>query len=205
MLSGYARQRSRKPFLLGLLAIALCALLVTASRQAHGETASVKIGGPFSLVAADGSAVTDKTYRGKWLLVFFGYTYCPDICPTTLNEIAGALDRLGPAVARLQPLFITVDPARDTPKVIGAYTAAFDARIVGLTGSPEEIAAVEKEYGAYGVKRSEGATASDYLMDHGTYIYLMDPQGQFVQGFDAGTSAASLAETIGDFMRKEGS
>ena len=94
----------------------------------------VTIGGSFTLTAPDGTTVTDETYRGKWLLVFFGYTSCPDTCPTTLSSIAAAIEELGPDAAKLQPLFITVDPERDTPEVMGSFTAAFDPRIVGLTG-----------------------------------------------------------------------
>lgn len=103
---------------------------------------------PFSLVSAStGLEVTDQSLRGKWLLVFFGYTYCPDVCPTTLNNIAEAMSGLGPIAERVQPLFVTVDPARDTPSVLSSYTAAFDPRIVGLTGSTEQISAVANEFG----------------------------------------------------------
>ena len=99
------------------------------------------IGGPFTLSTPDGTTVTDQTYRGKWLLVYFGYTFCPNSCPTTLLEVATALEKLGLDAAQVQPLFITVDPQRDTPKVMQQYTQSFDPRIVGLTGTPQQIAA----------------------------------------------------------------
>ncbi|PAP97134.1 SCO family protein [Mesorhizobium wenxiniae] len=161
----------------------------------------VTVGGSFMLTAPDGTTVTDETYRGKWLLVFFGYTSCPDICPTTLSSIAAAIEELGPDAAKLQPLFITVDPERDTPEVMGSFTAAFDPRIVGLTGSPQQIAAVSKAYGAYGVARQGETGGDDYLMDHGTYIYIMNPQGQFVVGLDSDTPSSGIAARLGELVR----
>jgi protein SCO1/2 len=113
--------------------VVFAAALTWRELPAWAGAAPLTVGGSFALTAPDGTTVTDKTYRGKWLLVFFGYTFCPDICPTTLNEIAAALDRLGSDAAKLQPLFITVDPERDTPEVMGQFTAAFDAP---LSGSP---------------------------------------------------------------------
>ena len=162
--------------------------------HAPAATAPVTVGGPFVLIAPDGTTVTDQTYRGKWLLVFFGYTSCPDTCPTTLNEIATALEKLGPNAEKLQPLFVTVDPKRDVPQTMKRYTAAFDARIVGLTGSPQQIAAVTRAYGAYGAVHRH--SANEYLVDHSTYIYLMDPQGEFVRGFDAQTPGERIADSV---------
>ncbi|MER8370774.1 SCO family protein [Mesorhizobium sp. M1378] len=177
------------------MALSICQPLVRA------DTAPVTVGGPFTLMAPDGTTVTDETYRGKWLLVFFGYTSCPDICPTTLSEIAAAIEELGPDAAKLQPLFITVDPERDTPEVMGSFTAAFDPRIVGLTGSPQQIAAVSEAYGAYGVARQGEAGGDDYLMDHGTHIYIMNPQGQFVEGLDSDTPSSGIAARLGELVR----
>jgi protein SCO1/2 len=176
-------------------ALSICPPLVRA------DTAPVTVGGPFTLTAPDGTTVTDEIYRGKWLLVFFGYTSCPDICPTTLSSIAAAMEELGPDATKLQPLFITVDPERDTPEVMGSFTAAFDPRIVGLTGSPQQIAAASKAYGAYGVARQGEAGDDDYLMDHGTYIYIMNPQGQFVEGLDSDTPSSGIAATLGELVR----
>ncbi|SDA99732.1 SCO family protein [Sinorhizobium sp. NFACC03] len=165
---------------------------------------SVTIGGPFSLIAPDGSTVTDASFRGKWMLVFFGYTYCPTICPTTLSEIALALERLGPDAAKVQPVFITVDPERDTPEVMGQYTGAIDPRIVGLSGSQRQIAAVSEEYGAYSERHTSATSSDDYVVDHSTYIYVMDPQGSFVRGLQAGTPADTIADTLRRLMTKAG-
>jgi protein SCO1 len=145
-----------------LCATVLAAVLVV-SQPAAGTTtsSSVTIGGPFSLTAPDGTTVTDQTYRGKWLAVYFGYIFCPSSCPTTLLEIAAALEKLGPYAAKVQPIFITVDPKRDTPDVMAKYTQSFDPRIVGLTGTPAQIAAVAKEYGVYYVPHQSGEGAND--------------------------------------------
>jgi protein SCO1/2 len=183
----------------------LCSLvfamaLITSAPAAGAAMSSVTVGGPFTLVAPDGTTVTDQTYRGKWLLVYFGYTLCPDTCPTTLLEIATALEKLGPDAVELQPLFITIDPQRDTPDVMGKYTRSFDARIVGLTGSPQQIATVAHEYGAYYARHDTGAGAEDYAMDHSTYIYLMDVRGEFVRGFDADTPGDRIAEVVHQLM-----
>jgi protein SCO1/2 len=134
------------------------------------------VGGPFTLVDGDGRTVTDRDYRGKWLVVYFGFTFCPDACPTALNKIAESLDALGPDAARVQPLFITIDPERDTPPVMKQYVAAFDSRIVGLTGTPQQIAAVAKAYRTYYQRVGDGP---NYTMDHSTGIYLVDPDGRF--------------------------
>lgn len=163
---------------------------------------AVTIGGPFTLVSPDGKTVTDRTYAGKWLLVYFGYTYCPSTCPTALLDIAAALKALGPDAATVQPLFITIDPARDTRAVMGQYTRSFDSRIVGLTGSRQQIAAVAKEYGAYFARTRTGPGPNDYLMDHGTYIYLMDPAGKFVRGFAAAATGSEIARGVRKAMAR---
>jgi protein SCO1/2 len=201
----YCRRELPRPSALGLRTLssiffAAAVMVIMSGPRTPAGTAPVTVGGPFMLTAPDGTTVTDRTYRGKWLLVFFGYTSCPGICPTTLNEIAAALDKLGPDAEKLEPLFITVDPERDTPEIMKRYTAAFDARIVGLTGSRRQIAAVAEDYGAYGVARRHKAGALDYLVDHSTYIYLMDPQGKFVRGLDAETPGDRIADTVRKIM-----
>jgi protein SCO1/2 len=183
---------------IGLIAILICALAMIVSAAAPRALAEdqVTVGGPFTLAAPDGATVTDESYRGKWLVVFFGYTFCPDTCPTTLSQIALALDKLGPDAGKVQPIFITVDPARDTPEVMGQYTEAFDPRIVGLSGSAEQIAAVSKAYGAYSERRNSGADAAGYLVDHSTYIYIMDPDGKFVRGLSFDTPSDDIANAV---------
>jgi len=182
--------------------ITLAIALMTSQPLGRAANSPVTIGGPFTLTSPDGMSVTEQTYRGKWLLVFFGFTSCPDTCPTALLDIAAALEKLGPDADKLQPLFITVDPLRDTPAVMGNYTRAFDPRIVGLTGTPQQIAAVAQEYGVYYAPHKSGLSAEDYVMDHSTYLYLMDPEGKFVRGFDADTPGDRIAEAVRGAMAK---
>jgi protein SCO1/2 len=154
------------------------------------------IGGHFTLTATDGTTVTDGTYRGKILLVYFGYTLCPDICPTTLGGIADALDKLGPNADKIQPLFITVDPRRDTPKVLTDYVKNFGSRIIGLTGTPEQIAAAAKAYRVYYAPYKMPDAPGGYLMDHSATVYVMNPEGRFVASFSPETSADQMAERL---------
>ena len=182
--------------------IAIALALVLSPPLVRAANSPVTIGGPFVLTSPDGTTVSEQTYRGKWLLVVFGYTSCPDTCPTALLEMAAALGRLGPDADKLQSLFITVDPRRDTPAIMGNYTQSFDPRIVGLTGTSQQIAAVAQEYGVYYAPRKSGMGAEDYVMDHSTYIYLMDPEGKFVRGLDADTPGERIAEAVRGAMAK---
>lgn len=175
-----------------IIAVFLLALAVTSVLWLHRRQAPM-VGGPFQLVsAATGHEVSDQDFRGKWLLVFFGYTHCPDVCPTTLNNIAEAMGQLGPLAERIQPLFITVDPERDTLPVLADYTSAFDARILGLSGSPGQIASAAKAYQIYYAKRVIG---DDYYMDHTATIHVVRPDG---------SQSASILSTAGatDITRK---
>jgi protein SCO1 len=182
--------------------IGLAAAIVIAGMTVAVAGSSVTIGGPFTLTAPNGSTVTDRTYRGKWLLVYFGYTFCPTTCPTTLMNIAAVLHQLGAEAADVQAIFITIDPQRDTPDILRQYTASFDPRIVGLRGDPEQLAAVEKAYGAYAVTHRIGPGTDDYVIDHSSYVYLMDPQGGFARGFDAEEPAEHIAEALRDRIRQ---
>lgn len=185
---------------------ALCVAAVVTWLLAASVTRAAEpttVGGPFTLTAPDGAAVTDQTYRGKWLLVFFGFTLCPNTCPTTLVEIAATLEKLGADAEKLQAIFITVDPARDTPSVLATYTGSFDSRIVGLTGTDAQIADVAKAYGAYYAAHRTGSNADDYVMDHGTYIYLMNPQGNFVRAFDADTGGEHIANSVREAIKHD--
>jgi protein SCO1/2 len=157
-------------------------------------SAEAPIGGPFRLIAGDGRVVTDRDFRGKYLLVYFGYTICPDICPTTLQSVAAALDRLGAKADRLQPLLITVDPTRDTPPVLAQYAAAFSPRLIGLSGTPEQIAAVEREYRIYAAIRPAGG---GYAVDHSSALFLMGPDGRFIARLDPEASASEIAADLG--------
>jgi protein SCO1/2 len=158
------------------------------------------IGGPFTLEDGSGKPVTDRDFRGKYMLVYFGYTFCPDVCPTTLTAVADAMDRLGPAAARIQPLFITVDPMRDTPAVVKQYAAAFGPRIEGLTGTPDEIAKVAREYRVYYAEHRTGPGPDDYSMDHSSVLYLMSPSGAFIAPVRADQSGDEIAANLKKLM-----
>jgi protein SCO1/2 len=161
------------------------------------------IGGPFKLKTGRGEIVTDRDFRGKWLLVYFGYTHCPDICPTTLSEVVQTIDRLGAAGAQVQPLFISIDPERDTPDVMDAYVKALDARIIGLTGTPADIAAAAKGYKVHYAKVQSQDNKQDYAMEHSSFVYLIGPDGGYVTLFTPGAGQApdnmapKLRELIG--------
>jgi len=174
--------------------------LVEAPAPKVATSGTAAIGGPFTLVSTNDGNVTDQTYRGKWLLIFFGYTFCPDACPTALNSISVALEKLGVDAGKLQPLFVTVEPQRDTREVLAEYLKSFDSRIVGLTGSQDQIDRVVKEYRVYvASQKSETQGDDNYLVSHSAYIYLMDPQGKFVnviQGSEGG-------EEIATWLRKQ--
>ena len=163
------------------LVLFLGAILVVAGRG-PGGTASA-IGGPFTLVDQNGKPVSDGDFKGKPFLVFFGFTHCPDVCPTTLFEVSEVLRALGPDAARTAALFITVDPERDTPAVLKDYLSSFDPHLRGLTGTPQQIAAAEKAYRAYAAKVPATTGGGDYTMDHTALVYLMDKNGRFVAPF----------------------
>jgi protein SCO1 len=168
--------------------------------SSQGRNSPISIGGPFTLEDGNGKPVTDKDYRGKYMLVYFGYTFCPDVCPTTLNAIAEAMDKLGPAASRVQPLFITVDPARDTPAVVRQYAASFGPKVVGLTGTADEIAKVAKAYRVYYAEHRTGPGPNDYSMDHSSVLYLMDPNGGFLAPMRADQSGDEIAANLKKLM-----
>ena len=153
----------------------------------------------FSLTTSDGRTVSDRTYRGKWLLVYFGFTVCPEVCPTVLLSIGGALDALGPKGRDVQPLFITIDPARDTQAVMAAYMTSFDPRIVGLVGTQVEIDAVSRNYRSYVAMRNLGR--GEVAIDHSSYIYVVDPQGKVATILTGDLPGHSLADALRDLIR----
>jgi cytochrome oxidase Cu insertion factor (SCO1/SenC/PrrC family) len=160
-------------------------------------TGKALVGGPFRLTDQHGKTVGDTDFRGRYMLVVFGYTFCPDVCPAELQVITAALDALGPLADRIQPVFITVDPERDTVSQLALYAGNFHPRLVLLTGSSAAIADVAKAYRVYYARAEGSANAgSDYLMDHSSIIYLMGPDGQFVRHFTYTTDAAALAEQL---------
>lgn len=157
------------------------------------------IGGPFSLTDQNGARVDEAILKGKWSAVFFGYTYCPDTCPTTLTTLARAIDKLGPKATRLQVVFISVDPARDTPAQLKTYLSspAFPKGAIGLTGSAAQVAAAARAWRVYYRKVGSGA---DYSMDHTAIVYLMDTKGRFSQPLDTAAPPAKIAEQLSRAM-----
>lgn len=166
-----------------------------------GGTGVALVGGPFSLTDQDGRRVSEKDFLGKHMLVFFGFTYCPDICPTELQVMTAALDALGPDAEKIQPVFVSVDPERDTPAVLKSYVANFSPRLVGLTGTPEEIAAMAKAYRVYYAKSGNQSSPEDYLVDHSSIIYLMGPDGRFIRHFPYTTDVAKLTAELKEAVR----
>jgi protein SCO1 len=189
-----------------LIAVALAGLLVLATglllflgyrynpRGIAGTVLSSAIGGPFNLVDQNGRPFSDADLKGKWHLVFFGFTHCPDVCPTTLNELALAIDRLGKERDKVGIVMITVDPERDTQEALKSYIASFDAPVTALTGTQEQVAEAAKAYRVYSAKRPTGN--GNYDMDHSAVIYVMDPQGRFTATFTPDTGADAIAERM---------
>jgi len=160
------------------------------------ETGSPSIGGPFSLIDHDGGRVNDRSWSGQVLVVYFGFMHCPAICPTELQSIAAAVDALGPAGAKVQPLFVTIDPERDTPAALKEHVGLFHPRMIGLTGSAEEIAAVAKAYRVYYKKIDEPDSQAGYTMDHSGLVYVMNPAGKSVAIFRPGVAPEALAQRL---------
>ena len=164
------------------------------------STGRADIGGPFTLVDQNGGRRDESLLNGKWSVVFFGFTYCPDVCPTTLQTLAASQQLLGARGDALQVVCITIDPARDTPASLKAYLDSVGLRgAVGLTGTPAQIAAVAKAYRVYFAKKGDG---EDYLMDHSTIAYLMGPDGQFAAAIPYGLSPERTATIIRDAMQQ---
>jgi protein SCO1 len=161
----------------GFAVVALAITMVVAARQTGHAQGRGAIGGPFTLVDDTGAPVTEKTLAGKPYVIYFGYTYCPDVCPTTLVELSRWIKQLGPDADKLNYVFVTVDPERDTPKLLHGYLSSFDTHIRGFTGTPEQIAKVAKQYRIdYQKIPTSGGT---YSLDHASIIYLMNADGQF--------------------------
>jgi protein SCO1 len=194
--------RRRAPLVYGIIGLVVAGMILGSGAFIwlnEGGTASL-VGGAFTLEDGNGKVVTDRDFRGKYMLVYFGYTSCPDVCPTTLNEVAEALDHLGAKADRLQSIFITVDPKRDTAAVIGQYTAAFTPRLIGLTGSEEQIAKVAREYRVYYAEHRTGPGPNDYTMDHSSVLYLMGPDGRFVATLRTDEDGAQMATELSRLM-----
>jgi protein SCO1 len=191
--------RMKRPLaaLIGILVIGLfIGLGVLGYRQFGPQAAAAPdIGGAFRLVdGKTGKTVTDEDFRGRFMLVYFGYTHCPDACPTALNDIAVALGKLGDQRAKVAPIFITVDPERDNGPTMADYVKSFGPDFLGLTGSTSQILIAERAYRVYAAKHP--TTGSDYDMDHSSIIYLMDPNGKFIANFTHETSTDEIAAKL---------
>lgn len=206
MSAGQAQFRILR-YLIALLAGAAAGLaaylilgLDTPSSGPSRTTGQALIGGPFELVDQNGKTRKDAEFRGKYMMVFFGYTHCPDFCPTGLQAMTESLDALGKDAEKIQPIFITVDPDRDTAKVLKDYVPNFHKRLIGLTGSDEQVAKAAKAYRVYYARTGKPGT-EDYLMDHSTFTYLMGPDGQYLTHFSHGTPPKTVAERIRKLMK----
>jgi protein SCO1/2 len=157
------------------------------------------VGGPFRLTDHNGKTVTDADFRGRYMLIYFGYSFCPDVCPTTLAVMAQALEKLGGKSQRIVPILITIDPERDTPQVLNDYVKAFGPSFVGLTGSMAAIQDAEKKYRVYAVKKpldSAKGSGGNYGVDHSSVLYLMGPDGRLVNFYDEAVSPDDLAKDL---------
>lgn len=186
-------------------AAALAAEGVAAEQQprpgAGSDPLASRFGGPFTLTRHDGQRVSDGDFRGRFMLIYFGFTRCTDTCPVDLPAIAQALDAIGARAEALAPLFITVDPAHDTPAILAAYVAAFHPRLIGLTGSEAEIAAVAKAYKVHRRKLSlPHHGAGQYAVDHGSLTYLMDRDGRFLTLLPHNTAAPRLVAILTHYL-----
>ena len=193
-----------------VLLIAFFTLMLTDSSPSVERRAGVRtsgealVGGPFELVDQTGATVTEDNYAGKLMLIYFGYTYCPDVCPFSLQIMAAAMDQLSEDErARIQPMMITIDPERDTVEQMASYVSspAFPDGLVGLTGTEEQIASVARAYRVV-YQRAEDAGSGDYLMDHTSIIYLMDGEANFVDVFTSGVDPRDLASRLQDFLEE---
>ncbi|PTM38943.1 SCO family protein [Bosea sp. 124] len=172
-----------------------------ASAQPGSDPLAERFGGPFSLTDHTGKRVSDEAYRGRFMLVYFGFTRCADTCPIDLPTIAQALDALGPLAERVAPLFVTVDPAHDSVPVLAAYVAAFHPALIGLTGSEAEIAAVAKAYKVHRRKLTQPHHgAGEYAVDHGSLTYLMDRDGRFLTLLPHRTGAERMAAVLRRYL-----
>ncbi|HWV83149.1 MAG TPA: SCO family protein [Hyphomicrobiaceae bacterium] len=183
-----------------IVGVALALVILPGPREqltrALPSTGKALVGGPFTLVDHTGKTVTDKDFRGRYMLVYFGFTNCPDICPSGLQVISAALDKAGAKAEQVTPLFVTVDPERDTPEQLASYVSSFHPRLIGLTGSPEQIAAALKAYRVYAKKVEDPKSTAGFTYDHTSIIYLMDRNGDYLANFTHATSADRIAERL---------
>ena len=173
--------------------------LIRSQKSDQAALGQPKIGGAFTLTDQTGRTITDQSFRGSYELIYFGYTSCPDTCPTELQSMAQALQSLGPAGEKVQPIFITVDPERDTVKQLAGYVPLFTPRLEGLTGTQEQVAQAAKAFKVYYAK-AEQPNGAPYLMNHSSFFYLMGPDGGFVTLLEGDTDPDKMAAEIKEHM-----
>ncbi len=195
-----ARRRQRGNNALVLAGVGAAAILLASAAMSWlltpGAERRAGVGGPFTLTADDGRVVTERSFPGKYLAIYFGYTACQDVCPETLTTLTAALVHLGKAADRVQPLFITVDPQRDSPAVLRRYVAAFSPGLVGLTGGAEELGRVDREYHVVSVSHRTPAQPASYAVDHSSVIILLAPDGSFAAPIPADASEMVMAQAL---------
>jgi protein SCO1/2 len=187
-------------FLFGALLGVYALLLNSGPGDRVQSSGKALVGGPFALVDPTGKTVTDQDFRGRYMLIFFGFTHCPDICPAELQVMAAAMDQLGPKAAKVVPIFITLDPERDTPEAVGAYVKNFGPNIVGLTGSSEAVAAAAKAYRVSFSKFQDQDSGKNYTIDHSALAYLMGTDGEYITHIPYGTSVAQMLDILNRYL-----
>lgn len=189
--------------LLAILVVVLGGLIywlntMSATDEQSSESGRALVGGPFTLTDQNGRQVRDEDFRGRYMLVLFGYTYCPDVCPIELQTVSEALDQLSPKVLdKVQPIFITTDPERDTVEIMDKYVSLFHPKLIGLTGSAEQVRAAARAYRVY-YQKVEDEISGTYLMDHSAIIFVMDPKGEYVTHFSPGVTADVMAARLNE-------
>lgn len=199
------KKRILRSLLILVAALGISALIAFIQIESYKRTqpsatnattvAGAPIGGPFTLTDHKGLIFTNQDLRGKYALIYFGFTYCPAICPAELQKMNVALTQSGVATDKIQPVFITVDPERDTQDVLAKYVTQFNPALIGLTGTPEQIQAVLKAYKIY-ARKVEDPALSDYTMDHSSYIYFLDPDGNLLGLFGVSSTPSEIAAAI---------
>lgn len=185
---------------IALIAVVAVVGVIAGRSMLTGDKPPVLIGGPFTLTDHLGKRVTDKDYAGKYMLIYFGYTFCPDVCPTSLSIVGDALEQLdAKQLDNVVPIFITVDPERDTTEMMASYVPNFHDKLIGLTGSLIEVKAVVKAYRAYFAKTGDDGSGT-YTVDHSSRTYLMGPDGAYVTSFSHATPAADMAKKLAEIL-----
>jgi protein SCO1/2 len=201
--------RKDKKATVAFLSVAFGLLLLTAAYvwlldPGHAPAGAQPIGGPFALEQDDGRVVTQRDFRGQYLLIYFGYVHCADVCPMTMSAIADALDILGTQAADLRPVFITVDPQRDTPAIARAYALKFSPRILGLGGTEDQVNAVEKSYRVSSTMMEPAAgNPADYAMNHTAALFLMGPDGRLLAPLSGLQGGPALAQQLAEYLPRK--